>query len=98
MPGDRKNLNAQREQKNSNGLMPREELLDYDFMLSVESMYLSTRGECTGEYSLNKTAEAMGITGHAYVEVLEKIKLIEQEVLEEHVRASDPGKGRRERR
>jgi len=43
-------------------------------------------------------AEAMGITGHAYVEVLEKIKLIEQEVLEEHVRASDPGKGRRERR
>lgn len=85
MPGDRKNLNAQRVQKNSNGLMPREELLDYDFMLSVESMYLSTRGECTGEYSLNKTAEAMEITRSKVRKILITLGTIESS-LPENVR------------
>ena len=46
------------------------ELLDYDLMLEVESVYLSTKDDardyCTGSsqgvYSLNRTAEAMKMT------------------------------------
>ena len=47
------------------------ELLDYDLMIEVESVYLSTKddaasddatGPGTGVYSLNRTAEAMNMT------------------------------------
>lgn len=45
------------------------ELLDYDLMLEVESVYLSTKDDAvsddatgTGVYSLNRTAEAMKMT------------------------------------
>lgn len=61
------------------------ELLDYDYMLEIESIYLSTKDDDTGECSLNRTAEAMKITRSKVRKILITLGTIESS-LPENVR------------